>query len=82
MILMNQASTLETLLFGELRKLSSLIKKVGVNGVFINIIFEKLPSRNRDILIGGIADRLLRVLSCEYNFFRESDKTWVFKKVV
>jgi hypothetical protein len=79
---MPQSSTLETLLFGELRKLSSLIRKVNVVGVFINITFEKLPSRNREILLNGVADRLFRVLSCEYSFFRESENMWVFKKVV
>jgi hypothetical protein len=79
---MPQSSTLETLLFGELRKLSSLIKRVSVNGVFINITFTKLPSRNRDILLNGVADRLFRVLTSEYSFFRERESMWIFKKVI
>lgn len=81
-MMMPDTKPLESMLFGELRKLTSLVKRVSINGVFINIIFTKLPSRNRDILLNGVADRLFRVLSNEYSFLRERDNMWVFKKVI
>ena len=79
---MPETEPLESVLFGELRKMTSLMKRVSVNGVFINVTFVKLPSRNRDILLNGIADRIFRVLDNEYSFLRERDNMWVFKKVI
>lgn len=80
--MMPELSATEQLVFGELRKLTSLVKKVRVNGVFINVTFTKPPMRNRDILLNGMTDRLFRVLSSEYSFLRERDSMWIFKKVI
>lgn len=80
--MMQDNSVVEKLLFGELRKLTSLVKSVNVVGVFINVTFVKLPKKNRDILLSGMVDRIFRSLENEYSFYREHDSMWVFRKTV
>jgi len=75
-------AALEVRLTDELRRLSSLVRSASFMGGFIVVTFAKPPSKNREIMLNAVCEKLLDVLDSEYSFMRETENRWVFKKVV